>query len=765
MISKVEQQFEQTHLRPPIQYRLGTMRRLGLKSSSSVSHLVIADITLLRLLFHSMLTIVLQKSNSKAAKPVETRGSGSTSPTSNQIPIFERPVLSAQTLQELRAACALILQETGPSGQELEAIINQPDPLEVYKRDVAKVRAQASATQRSTFPAAKPVRQKEKAVKNAISSTNGSSAHLPLKAEMQPVLIPNAAHKSSTTLPLRQTNSDGRDPIKSAAHRHLKDRRSLQMNKDAVAPASLRASMKARPKTSAAACTDYSGPSIDSSAATTRSNTTHGNRISTGMTSFVQTPADEKRLSDHVPPRLSSRERAARSWTIEEGAHRGRERDLSTPNPDYAIPTLHHAHSRQSMRDCSRQSRQPSRPRSRSRSRSRSRTRSIKDNIFDGIRDYIQPRPSFDLNSRTQSRRSSQAGSCSSSRPASRGNTSSSKEWLKNAANGLRRRGSRSSFRSNREEDGKGGGRARDKGPDLNRSLPPLPGLDQYKEPKKHIGQLLARPKVQPQATVTKIEQPNPQVAPTSTQRDPAPSTVNAEQRPIAPPRPRIPFSDDHPKSIPYEATDRRSAALSPTEQRRRDLEARRLAHEKHRRSTAAVREQQPHRDSKREGTTALDEVFERRREQEIRRAVREKMLQGVLNGDEKHVRTDRLNSILRENDRNVNTNNGTTTAAVAAAPVVGIRDLTWEKEHQRRRKLGTNRKTKMVAREGKAAGEEPQKRASRASVGTHGEAKESRRMLGEGQGDAVRKRTLRNRISRLWGGNIERTSTVAAAN
>lgn len=433
---------------------------------------------------------------------------------------------------------------------------------------------------------------------------------------------------------------------------------------------------------------------------------------------------------------------------MEEAARRARDRDLSTPNPDYAIPTLHHAHSRQSMRDQSRQSRQQSRP------CSRSHAGSIKDNIIDGIRDYIQPRPSVDHVSRSQSRRSSQAGSRSSSRPSSRGSMSSSKGWLRNAANELRRKGSWSSFRSNREENPGKRGRAPDKGPDLNRSLPPLPGLDQYKEPKKHIGQLLAQPKAQPQAVSSKIQQSNSQVPPESMHCDLASSTIDADQQPTPRPRPRIPFSDEYPKSVPYEAVHPRSEVLPPTEQRLREVEARRPVEGKQRRSHASntVREQ-PQRE-KREGTR--DEDFERRREQEIRRAVREKMMQGVLNKDEKHVQTDKLNSMLRENDRNINV-----TRVVEPSQTVGIRDLTWEKEQQRRRKSSGGKKS--LAREMKRVEGEPQKHVSQAWARTRGGARESIWMQGEKQGDAVLKRTLKHRISRLWGGNPERTSMVVA--
>lgn len=154
------------------------------------------------------------------------------------------------------------------------------------------------------------------------------------------------------------------------------------------------------------------------------------------------------------------------------------ETDFFSPNPDYEVPSLYHAKL---------VSRVPSRP--------RSRAGSFKDSIIGGIRDYIQPRSSMDRTSRPGSRQSRSVTRDNSVTPSrSSSMTRNSKEWMKNAASSLRRKGSLTSLRSQRGDD-EDRSRRKDRGPDLNRRLPPLPGLDSYKEPKKHISQLLARSK------------------------------------------------------------------------------------------------------------------------------------------------------------------------------------------------------------------------------------------------------------------------------
>ena len=553
-------------------------------------------------------------------------------------------MLSSQTLHELRVACAAILKETGPSGAEYDAIINQPDPLQTYQKEVAKVRSKASATQQSNFVLGKPPKPKEKKTTKDGFSANQSSTTLPINLPFSSSAANAGAIKSSSTLPLPDRREEVSPLSEDGGDRKL-PRHPAQIGED-TALANIRAAMDLRPKTSAAACVDYPAFSANSSRSTSRSYQTNDpHRVSTGMTSFAQTPADEKRISNQLPRRAASSDGPqGKYWTTKELSRLSRsdlgQPDFTVPNPDYMVPTLYPRLP-------------PSRQSTRERSRSRSRAGSIAEGIRDGIRDYIRPRPSFDYSrsqsrldsrsgsraeSRFESRSESRAESRSSSRPASRGSTAStSRNWFRNAATGLRRKGSWSSFRSNRpEDDEQERSRGRDKGPDLNRSLPPLPGLDQYKEPKMHIAQLMAHvPQTHPNGTIATAEgRPySPGMAPphdTLPPRLDSLSPTAAVHNPHS--RPRIPFADDYPGTLDLgqpSGQDYRIPLASPHEAGQP-----RGSQEKSHRS----RTQDEHRE-RRKPDHLTDEEFEKRREQELRRVVREKMRNGGIVDEDQEYR------------------------------------------------------------------------------------------------------------------------------
>ena len=235
----------------------------------------------------------------------------------------------------------------------------------------------------------------------------------------------------------------------------------------------IRSQLHVRPKTSAAACIDYNGPTLQSagtSTSTTRTNTTYdGHRPSTGLTSMNMTPANRKSASsanhkNSDPSRTASMADAtAKAFMAAELARR---------RTDPAPPTnLIRPPSRSSVR----QNELSTRP--------TSRAGSIRENI----RDYIRPRASIET---TRSERSV-------SRSESGQSLSKGGSWWRGT--GIRRRGSWSSFRSAKpddEADTPGIGR----GLDLNRALPALPGLDQYQEKKApmHISQLMRSSKKAP---------------------------------------------------------------------------------------------------------------------------------------------------------------------------------------------------------------------------------------------------------------------------
>ena len=107
-----------------------------------------------------------------------------------------------------------------------------------------------------------------------------------------------------------------------------------------------------------------------------------------------------------------------------------------------------------------------------------------------GSRAHNSTKDNSKSHSRASSRNRFGRSSRDSSRPGTRDSSSEQtatgrSSWLRS----FRHRGSFSSFRSARPEEEPS--RGREQGPDLNRSLPPLPGLDSYVEPKIHISQLM----------------------------------------------------------------------------------------------------------------------------------------------------------------------------------------------------------------------------------------------------------------------------------
>ena len=255
----------------------------------------------------------------------------------------------------------------------------------------------------------------------------------------------------------------------------------------------IRASLHERPKTSAAATVDYQGPSGNSSSSTTRSNTeydNYGRPTSTAKTSAIFTPGDDKRISLHN--RQSSTESYLR-----------RPSDDSYRDGELSAQARIWQEQREAIRKAEEKynkSGRAARPGSKASKRSRiwgndsdseldrplSRTGSLSESIRSGISHYMRPRASQD---NMRSGRSSASGF---SRPESRSSSVSRRStggWWRGP--GLRRKGSWSSFRSSRMDSDEPSKLRKNGEPNLNRPLPALPGLDQYKETKTHIGQLM----------------------------------------------------------------------------------------------------------------------------------------------------------------------------------------------------------------------------------------------------------------------------------
>lgn len=260
----------------------------------------------------------------------------------------------------------------------------------------------------------------------------------------------------------------------------------------------IRDSIHTRPKTSAAACVDHNEPSGSSSRSTTRSNTeydNHGRPTSTAMTSAIITPGDEKRNTHSRRPSNASyggsyQESYQGSYQASEQEEAMSPQAKAWHQHKVALRAAEEKYQKsgRAARPGSRASKRSLRQRSEDDgSRPMSRAGSIAESITSSINSYIRPRASQDS---LRSGWSSASGlSRSHSRSSSVGSRQSSNGWWKGA--GLRRKGSWSSFRSARPDSDEPSRSKKNGEPNLNRPLPALPGLDQYKEAKMHIGQLM----------------------------------------------------------------------------------------------------------------------------------------------------------------------------------------------------------------------------------------------------------------------------------
>ncbi|MCJ1379287.1 hypothetical protein MMC17_002388 [Xylographa soralifera] len=390
---------------------------------------------------------------------------------------LDRQILSPQVLSDLRLSCAKILHEVGPSGAEYDEILNQRDPLEKYHSDRKALTDLRTQSHKTEHPASR-TRQR---------SDSAPYSHMPTNAARD--------FKATVSGRTRDHSRDNRGPyFEPLEPTHTTISGSSGDRK--LAPndplSHIRANLDTRPKTSAAACIDYNGPSAGTSSSTSRTATTYDPvRPSTGITSQAMTPANEKRTSQRTSeplsqdkPASSAADATAKAWMSQELARRRAAQDSR-------IPSI------QPSRGTSIRSKQPSSTSEFERPPSRA------DSIRSGIKGYIRPRASSDS---VRSGRSENY-----SRPLSRDRDSSKPthhSWWRGASAGLRRKGSWSSFRSARtDEDNFNNSEAsagQNRGLDLNRSLPPLPGLDQYvekKEARLHISQLMARRNAPPNSS------------------------------------------------------------------------------------------------------------------------------------------------------------------------------------------------------------------------------------------------------------------------
>ncbi|KAL8714294.1 MAG: hypothetical protein Q9225_006598 [Loekoesia sp. 1 TL-2023] len=389
---------------------------------------------------------------------------------------MERPTISAHIIAELRVCCAIVVNETNPP--DYDDVQDHREMLKKYiqERDAYRAQAERRATREEQKSSSRSHRRPE----------SSSYRHVPQ----------NAATNFETTTSVRKHSSTHLDqstfePLE-PTHTKASGKKSDKPRERNEALEQIRATLDTRPKTSAAACIDYTGPSVESSNSTTRSNTTYNefNRPSTGQTSLAITPGDEKRAS-YTAGRVSEQilhdeestglaDATAKAWMSQELARRRAEYQSTG----------------QAARPTSRATLQPNRP--------ISRAGSIAESVFEGVRDYIKPRASMDSTRSESGYGLSRSHSRSGSVRSNKSNT-----WQK--VKGLRRKNSWSSFRSAKPEPEPTSSTTADGGLNLNRALPALPGLDQYKEKKPkptHIAQLMGGGRAKSVPNAKQLQQP-----------------------------------------------------------------------------------------------------------------------------------------------------------------------------------------------------------------------------------------------------------------
>lgn len=417
----------------------------------------------------------------------------------------ERPTLSSRLEAQLRRSCAVIVRETNPSGSEFEDLPDHNETLRRLNEEHEKAQKLAAAAKAR---ASKPQPHALLSRHTQVDVSEPSAKPVPY------MHIPKNAAASFEATASRQQPLSSRKPskiasdhpgrVKSGTNRNAQLDREDQLSK-------LRAAADTRPKNYAAACIDYTGPSVDTSSSTSRSTTTYGGYarpISTGLSSLAVTPGDEKpsspgnekpsptdniRVSEQIlrdGPSASLADASARAWMAQELSRRRAE----CGNVRSTRPTARSSTQQKQA--------EPERPSS----RAGAIASGLAGSVRDGIKDYIRPRHSTDDLRCTQSNKDLSRPGSSDGREA-RG---AEKNWWRGS--GLKRMESWNSFRNSKPNQEHGVGLELDEGPNLNRALPALPGLDQYKEKRetpKHISQLMrpGRQDVSRQVGVRKVRE------------------------------------------------------------------------------------------------------------------------------------------------------------------------------------------------------------------------------------------------------------------
>ncbi|ERF76341.1 hypothetical protein EPUS_04199 [Endocarpon pusillum Z07020] len=384
-------------------------------------------------------------------------------------PLIDRRVLSAQIEGELKRVCATVLANEQSADDDL-AVISR-----YLSSHPQKDKKPTKHDKHSSFVFQPP---KTHVSELAAASFLQTTSKLPTKTQTQ--------HKQD-----RQESAAvaiASEPLEPANTQVSRQKPSFS-NTENEALYEIRRKLESRPKTSAAACIDY--PELTSPDQSNPTTSVPSNRTtySTPFTSAGVTPGQtSKRFSQSVPNAIGNIEiepvettalpkcpddaislapeqtAQARAWMAEQLTRRRRS-SSQTPQDISATRPLHEFHPLQS-----RHNPENSRP--------ASRAASIRTNISNNIREYIRP------GSSAGSIRSNHSISSNHSRTHQR--ISALKAKISSAS--LRSRS------SSRRRPGYDDGDEYFINPEqvnLDRPLPPLPGLDSYREKPKHIGLMM----------------------------------------------------------------------------------------------------------------------------------------------------------------------------------------------------------------------------------------------------------------------------------
>lgn len=407
-------------------------------------------------------TVVSEESSPAEASIID---SPPYSPSPSEI---ERRELPSHIISQLRQSCAVIVQETSPQG--LEDLPNHHETLRRLNEEHEKQKKTAAA--RSSHiqnkPEIQPVSSGRPRVETVPDNHKSSARYTPQNAAANIELIFGGRkqvsapkfHEISPELP-----ESVKQEKKPSTHHAFVD----QIAKIRAAERAARSSNLDR--TTAAS----SGPSANSSAATSRSTSGIAQTISTGLSSFATTPADpyrssirhsEQSLPNGSPEHLHDASGKARS-----------SQEISGRRAGYAEVIKAKAASRFSLKQ-----KGPERP--------SSRAGAIAGSFADGVKDYIRPRRSNDImRPKVPATALPRRGSCDTL--DSRKNDYS---WWRTSSLMRNDRDGTSPVPPLQQVEVAAGSLEQDGSLDLNRALPPLPSLSEYKEKKagpKHIAQLM----------------------------------------------------------------------------------------------------------------------------------------------------------------------------------------------------------------------------------------------------------------------------------